>query len=153
MEMKHETPAGGPVLLYDGVCGFCNKTVQMILEHDRRGTMRFAALQSDYGRAVVERHPPLKNIDSMIYVESPGDAARERVFTRSTAALRVVSYLGGVWKLALVGSLLPRRLRDFLYDQFARRRYRMFGRYESCLLPPENVRRRFLDAPEPTSTP
>src|SRR2546423_12627317 len=69
-KMMVETTLNAPVLLYDGVCGFCNKTVQMILERDRRGTMRFAALQSDYGRAVVERHASLRGVDSVVFVEN-----------------------------------------------------------------------------------
>ncbi len=65
------TSETAPVLLYDGVCGFCNKSVQMILDHDRRGEMRFAALQSGYGLGVVGRHPELRGVDSVVYVERP----------------------------------------------------------------------------------
>ncbi|MDQ3916932.1 MAG: DCC1-like thiol-disulfide oxidoreductase family protein [Acidobacteriota bacterium] len=143
-----ETTADAPVLLYDGVCGFCNKTVQMILARDRRGAMRFAALQSDYGSAVVERHPELRGVDSVVYVEHyrGGD---ERVYVRSDAALRVLKYLGGAWKLLLVAYVLPKPVRDFFYDLFARNRYRMFGKFDSCMLPPPEVRSRFLDAGPP----
>ena len=141
-----ETTAEAPVLLYDGVCGFCNKTVQMILDHDRRGTMRFAALQSDYGRGVVGRHAELRGVDSVVFVEnSPGGG--ERVFVRSDAALRVLEYLGGAWRLLLFAArVVPKPVRDFFYDLFARHRYRLFGKYESCMLPPPEVRSRFLDA-------
>ena len=139
-----ETTVSAPVLLYDGVCGFCNKTVQMILDRDRRGTMRFAALQSDYGQAVIERHPTLRGIDSVVFVESSN--GEERVFIRSDAALKVVSYLGGFWKIFLAARILPKALRDYFYDLFARNRYRMFGKYDSCMLPPPEVRSRFLDA-------
>jgi predicted DCC family thiol-disulfide oxidoreductase YuxK len=143
-----ETTADAPVLLYDGVCGFCNKTVQMILDHDRKGTMRFAALQSDYGRAVVERHAELRGVDSVVYVEHSEERG-ERVYVRSDAALRVLKYLGGAWRLLLVAYVLPRPVRDFFYDLFARNRYRLFGKYESCMLPPPEVRSRFLDAGSP----
>lgn len=132
-----------PVLLYDGVCGFCNKTVQMVLDHDRRGTMRFAALQSDYGRAVVGRHPELRDVDTVVLVEHPGEG--ERVHIRSDAALRVAAYLGGWWKAFLVGRIVPRLLRDAAYNLVARYRYRLFGKYDSCMLPPPEVRSRFLD--------
>ncbi len=138
-----ETSVGAPVLLYDGVCGFCNKTVQMILDRDRRGLMRFAALQSDYGRAVVARHPELRGVDSVVYVEPA--AGGERVYVRSDAALKVASYLGGLWKVLLAARLVPRVLRDYFYDLFARNRYRFFGKYDACLLPPPEVRARFLD--------
>ncbi len=139
-----EPSGGAPLLLYDGVCAFCNRTVQMILDRDRRGLMRFAALQSDYGRAVVARHPELQGVDSVVYVERA--AGGERVYVRSEAALKVASYLGGVWKLFLAARLLPRRLRDYFYDLLARNRYRFFGKYDACMLPPPEVRGRFLDA-------
>jgi predicted DCC family thiol-disulfide oxidoreductase YuxK len=138
-----ETSVGAPVLLYDGVCGFCNKSVQMILDHDRRGLMRFAALQSDYGLRVVERHPELRGIDSVVYVERT--AGGERVHVRSDAALKVAAYLGGFWKLFLLAKVLPGGLRDYFYDLFARNRYKLFGKYDTCLLPPPEVRSRFLD--------
>ena len=139
-----ETKAGPPVLLYDGVCGFCNRSVQLILDHDRRGLMRFAALQSDYGQAVIERHPELRGVDSVIYVEqAPGG---ERVHVRSDAALKVAAYLGGFWRIFLAARVLPRALRDHCYDLFARNRYKLFGKYDSCMLPPPGVRSRFLDA-------
>ena len=139
-----ETSGAAPVLLYDGVCGFCNKSVQLILDHDRRGEMRFAALQSDYGQAVIERHPELRGIDSVVFVESR--AGGERIHIRSDAALKVAAYLGGFWKIFLAAKVLPRRLRDYFYDLFARNRYRLFGKYDTCLLPPPEVRSRFLDA-------
>ena len=138
-----ETSVGAPVLLYDGVCGFCNKSVQMILDHDRRGEIRFAALQSDYGQSVIERHPELRGVDSVVYVEpTPGG---ERVHVRSDAALKVAAYLGGFWKLFLAARVMPRPLRDYFYDLFARNRYKLFGKYDSCMLPPPEVRSRFLD--------
>ena len=140
-----ETSGGAPVLLYDGVCGFCNKSVQLILDHDRRGTMRFAALQSDYGQAVIERHPELRGVDSVVFVEKAAGGGGERIFVRSDAALKVADYLGGLWKLLLAAKVIPRPLRDYLYDLFARNRYRVFGKYDTCLLPPPEVRSRFLE--------
>ena len=139
-----ETSDGAPVLLYDGVCGFCNKSVQLILDHDRRGLMRFAALQSDYGQAVIERHRELQGVDSVVFVERARGG--ERVYVRSDAALKVTAYLGGFWKIFLAAKVIPRGLRDYLYDLFARNRYKFFGKYDSCMLPPPEVRSRFLDA-------
>ena len=139
-----ETSVGAPVLLYDGVCGFCNKSVQLILDRDRRGEMRFAALQSDYGQSVIERHPELRGIDSVVFIEQARGG--ERVYVRSAAALKVAAYLGGFWKIFLAARVLPVRLRDYCYDLFARNRYKLFGKYDSCMLPPPEVRSRFLDA-------
>ena len=145
-QLMVETTVNAPVLLYDGVCGFCNKTVQMILDRDPAGTMRFAALQSDYGRAVVERHTSLRGVDSVVFVENANGGSRERVFVRSDAALKVVAYLGGFWKIFLAAYVVPKPLRDYFYDLFARNRYRLFGKYDACMLPPPEVRSRFLDA-------
>ena len=140
-----ENEISHPVLLYDGHCGFCNKSVQHILKHDRQKTMLFAALQSDYGRAVVTRHRELNGVDSLVFVEPLDFAYLEQVFVRSDAALRVAGYLGWPWKLALIAYLVPRSVRDYLYDQFAKRRYRWFGKLDVCLLPSPEVRARFLD--------
>jgi len=134
-----------PVLLYDGLCGFCSKGVQRILRYDKRKTMFFAALQSEYGKSILTRHPELASIDSLVFVEPLDFAYLEQVFVRSDALLRVARYLGGLWKLTLAGYIIPRSIRDYLYDQFAKRRYRWFGKYETCLLPPPEVRARFLD--------
>jgi predicted DCC family thiol-disulfide oxidoreductase YuxK len=140
-----DASANNPVMLYDGVCGFCNKSVQLILDHDKRGEMRFAALQSDYGKAVKARHPFLESIDSVVLLEQTSFEKEERVFVRSSAALRLASHLGGAWKLFLVFYILPAPLRDFFYDLFARYRYKFFGKYDACMLPDASVRSRFLD--------
>lgn len=134
-----------PVLLYDGVCGICNRSVQAILRFDRHGTLRFAALDSDFARAVTRRHPELRGIDSLVYVDNPGDQD-ERVSVRSAAALRVADYLGGPFRVLLAARLVPAGLRDRLYDRFAAVRYRLAGRHDSCPLPAPEVRARFLDA-------
>lgn len=133
-----------PVLLYDGLCGFCDGTVQFILEHDRRRTLKFATLQGDYARDVIGRHPELAGIDSLVLVERDA-AGHENVYVRSEGALRVARYLGGVWHLARAVAIVPRFLRDWAYDAFARIRYRVFGRYDSCPIPTPEQRARFID--------
>jgi predicted DCC family thiol-disulfide oxidoreductase YuxK len=135
----------GPVLLYDGVCGFCNGAVRTILRFDRRGTLRFAALDSDFARAVIDRHPSLEDVDTVVFVDDPGQP-EENVSVRSAAGLRVARYLGGPWQVLLVAGLIPARLRDWLYDRFAGIRYRVFGKYDSCPVPAPDVRARFLDS-------
>lgn len=133
------------MLLYDGVCGVCNAAVRTILRFDRAGTLRFAALDSDYARAVFARHPAMDGVDSVVFVDEPGQPG-ERVAVRSAAALRVVDYLGGPWKLFGMARIIPAPVRDWLYDKFAGIRYRVFGKYDTCPLPPPQVRARFLDA-------
>ncbi|HEY7635678.1 MAG TPA: DCC1-like thiol-disulfide oxidoreductase family protein [Gemmatimonadales bacterium] len=134
-----------PVLLYDGACGFCAESVQLVLRHDRRRTLRFAALQGAYGRALRARHPELAGVDSMVWVEPSHTGGSDRVLVRSTAALRVARYLGGWWNLTLIGWLLPRPLRDALYNLIARHRHHLLETDPSCLLPGPEVRERFLD--------
>lgn len=133
-----------PVLLYDGTCGFCNASVQFIIARDRRKTMKFAPLQSDVGQQVIGRHPELEGVDSVVYVNAVGDASQETVAVRSDAALAVCRYLGAPWSWAGVARIVPARLRDAGYDLFARHRYRFFGRHDACMLPPRDVRDRFI---------
>lgn len=137
------------VLLYDGLCGFCDGAVQWILERDRRGTLHFAPLQGDFGQALLAQHAEARAVDSLILAEvdrRPGGELRATALQlRSAAALGAAREMGGVW--ARVGAVLrvvPRPLRDALYDLFARHRYRWFGRRADCRLPSDAERRRFL---------
>lgn len=133
------------VLLYDGLCGLCSRSVQQILRFESKKTMLFAALQSEYGKSILMLHPELEAIDSVVLVEPGAEAGNERVFVRSDALLHIARYLGGLWKLALAAYIIPRPVRDYLYDQFAKRRYRWFGKLDACLIPSPEVRARFLD--------
>lgn len=142
--MSEVTHRPAPVLLYDGICGFCNSAVQTILRLDRRGTLRFAALESGFAEGVIVRNPALDGVDSMVFVDNPG-GPDERVTVKSAAALRVAEYLGGPWRALLVAGVVPARLRDRLYDGFARIRYRIFGTHDTCPIPAPDVRARFLD--------
>ncbi len=134
--------ANNPLLLYDGVCGFCNKGVQTILALDKRGTMRFAPLQSKMGQEIVARHH-LEKIDSVVFVDR--SSGKEEIAIRSGAALKIADYLGGGWRLLGIFKIVPRPLRDFFYDLFAKYRYRFFGKHDSCMLPAPEVRARFVD--------
>lgn len=136
--------APGPVLLYDGICGFCNATVRFIVARDHRGTMQFAPLEGAFAREVIARHPELRGVDSLVLVRrgGPGD---DRVSTRSEAAIAVAAHLGGGLAVAArLARMLPRGLRDLAYDVFARHRYRVFGRFDACPLPSPDLRARFL---------
>lgn len=134
------------MLLYDGTCGFCADSVQLVLRHDRRGTLRFAALQGAFGQAVRGRHPELSRADTVVWVEPAARGRDERVLLRSDAALKVAGYLGGWFQLARVAAVLPRALRDAGYDLVARHRHQLSGDGPSCLVPGPEVRERFLDS-------
>ena len=136
----------GPVVLYDGVCGLCNRYVQFVLRRDRRGHFRFAPLQGAFGMAALARHGLAVGSDpsSIVLLEAPG-TAHERARVRSDAVLAVMSGLGGVWPWSAVLRIVPRVVRDAVYDLVARVRYRIFGRLEACPVPSPAERRLFLD--------
>src|ERR1051325_8710818 len=137
----------GPIILYDGVCGLCNSLVQFLLKRDTQGRLRFASLQSDFAAKVLQRHGiDPKDLDTMHLIENY-DQPDERVLQRSTAILRAGRELGGFWAaLAAVAGVVPRALRNPVYRFVARNRYRVFGKYDTCMLPEPNQRSRFLDA-------
>lgn len=141
-----DTVETGPVLLYDGVCGFCDRTVQFVLNRDPGGAMRFATLQGAFAAGILDRFPELRSADSLVLVEHDAPGKVSRVLLRSDAALEIGIYLGGaLGVLSRIGRLVPRFLRNAAYDVFARYRYRLFGRYDHCPLPPPLVRNRFID--------
>ena len=131
--------AEGPIVLYDGVCGLCNRSVQLILRNDRRGRFRFAALQSDAGRALLQKFGlPPEALDSVVLVDG------DRAWRKSRAALRIARRMDGPWPLLWPLVVVPRPLADFLYDRLAKNRYRIFGKLDACMIPPPEVRARFL---------
>jgi predicted DCC family thiol-disulfide oxidoreductase YuxK len=134
------------IILYDGVCGLCNRLVQFLIKRDKREGLRFASLQSDFAAKVLRRHgidpTDLDTFHLVVNYEQPD----ERVLNRSDAILRAWSELGGFWKtLASIAQIIPRALRDLLYRFVARNRYQVFGKYETCMLPDPDQRSRFID--------
>ena len=135
------------LLLYDGSCGFCARSVQFVLRHEtRRRTLRFAALDSSIGLEVRGRHPEIEGVDSVVWVE-PADAnVADRVLVRSAAVLCVLRYLDGVWRvLAAVAAIVPRSLADAVYDFIARHRHQLTRGNPACVLPTPEQRSRFID--------
>jgi len=139
-------PASNPIVFYDGVCGLCNRLVQFLLKHDREGRLRFASLQSDFAAKVLGRHGfDPKDLDTVHVVENY-DQPDERVLQRSDAILRAGRELGGFWSASSsIAKVVPRPLRDFVYRLVATNRYRMFGKFDTCMLPDPSQRSRFLD--------
>ena len=135
-----------PIVLYDGVCGLCNRSVQFLLKHDKGGRFRFASLQSNFAEKVLGRHgldpKDLDTVHVVVNYDQPG----ERVLQRSDAILRAGRELGGFWGASSsIAKILPRPLRDLVYRFVATNRYRVFGKYDSCMLPDPSQRSRFLD--------
>ena len=126
-----------PTVYFDGVCNLCNGAVNFLVSQDRQRVLRYAPLQGE----TAQRDLPAaarENLHSVIYQDEAG------VHERSEAILRMTMRLGGIWKIAGLGLLLPRFLRDWLYNLIARNRYRMFGKKDSCRMPTEEERELFL---------
>jgi predicted DCC family thiol-disulfide oxidoreductase YuxK len=132
-------------VLYDGVCGLCNRLLQFLLKHDRAEVFAFAALQSDAGKMMVSRSGGDPDDLTSFYVVADFRTARARVLTRSDAAVFVASQLGWPWRLLRMARWLPASVRNWLYDLVARNRYRIFGRYDRCLLPGPEHQCRFVE--------
>jgi predicted DCC family thiol-disulfide oxidoreductase YuxK len=128
-----------PVILFDGVCNLCNHSVAFVIRHDPRGRFRFASLQSPTGQALLRRHGmDAANVFSVILVDGG------RAFSRSPAAIRIAAELSGVWRLGAALWVIPRPVRDWMYEVVARNRYRWFGRRDACMMPTPELRARFL---------
>ena len=133
-------PGSRAVIVFDGVCVLCNGWVRFLLRHDHARRYRFAAMQSDAGRALLARHGlDPRDPASFLLIEG------ERAWTDSDAIRRVLAGLGGPWQFAHALAAVPRVVRDPLYRALARHRYRLFGRHADCLLPSAEARDRFLE--------
>ncbi len=138
-------PESNPIVLYDGVCGLCNRLVQFVLKHDKQDVFRFASLQSELASTLLQRHGLDPHDLDTVYVVVDYTQPTERLQARSDAILFLLGQLGGVWKVAVLGKILPRPLRDMFYGLVARNRYRVFGKFDSCMLPALKHRAKFLD--------
>ena len=134
-----------PILLYDGTCGFCARSVQFVLRHERGdGALRFARLEGPLGSALRSRRPELATIDSLLWYEPSTAGSPERLLWRSAGALRVARYLGGVWAvLGSLGALVTSPIRDAAYDWIARHRHQLAA--DACLIPTPGQKARFID--------
>jgi predicted DCC family thiol-disulfide oxidoreductase YuxK len=135
-----------PVLLYDGVCGLCNRLVQFILHRDRNAIFRFAALQSSLAARILARHGASPADLDTVYVVLNHELPNESLLSRSDAVIFVLQQLPGPWPLAASAlRLLPKFLRGPAYNAVARHRYRIFGRSDVCIMPRDADHTRFLD--------
>ena len=135
--------SANPILLYDGVCGLCNRLVQFVLKHDSAARFRFASLQSGYATRLVQPHGVNPDDLDTVYVTEAPEALPK---SRSDALIFILHKLGGLWgAVATTLRIFPKPLRDCGYNIVARRRYRIFGKYEICPLPEKKYQNRFLD--------
>ena len=137
-------PVSQTMLLFDGDCGLCHRTVQFFLAEDRGGVLRFAPLRGANAAPILKRHSvPVQQLTSLILVEGAG-SSDEEIFQKSTAVLRALGYLGGFWRVVGWMQAVPVVLRDGIYDWVAQRRHQWFGRGESCAIPSATARERLL---------
>ncbi|HEX8427270.1 thiol-disulfide oxidoreductase DCC family protein [Hymenobacter sp.] len=133
-------PSPAAVILFDGACNLCNGFVQFVINRDPAGRFHFTSLQSEAGRELLAQHglPPVAEPETVILIEN------QQVYTHSTAALRIVRQLSGLWPWLYAAIVVPRPLRDWAYRFVARHRYQWFGHRDACMLPTPALRQRFL---------
>lgn len=127
------------IILFDGTCNFCNNSVQFVFNRDPNGYFKFAPLQSETGRKLLNNHGLDKDINSFILIEN------EKCYIKSSAVLQVCRHLKGLWRFLTIFQIIPVPIRDFVYDIVAKNRYKLFGKKESCMIPSPEIRHRFLD--------
>ncbi len=128
------------IVIFDGVCNFCNGAVNFIIKRDPAGRFVFTPMQSPIGQGLIENYgAELAGLDTFLLVKDG------HCYERTDAALEITKDLTGFWYLFRIMKILPRPFRDYFYRLFARNRYALFGRRDTCMLPTESVRERFLD--------
>jgi predicted DCC family thiol-disulfide oxidoreductase YuxK len=127
------------IILFDGICNFCNFWVDFIIKRDKDKIFKFASLQSDAGKRIVEKYLIYKqDIESIILIKG------EDYFIKSEAALEIVKELNSAWKIFYIFKVIPLPLRDFIYDLIAKNRYAIFGKRDLCRVPSEEEKSRFV---------
>lgn len=131
--------AGNPILLFDGVCNLCNGFVQFIIKRDTKGFFRFTSLQSDIGQQLMQDHGfPTDELNTVILIKEG------KLYTHSDAPLQIVRHLPFPWPVLSVFALVPKVLRDRIYNWVARNRYRWYGKKDQCMVPTPELKARFL---------
>jgi predicted DCC family thiol-disulfide oxidoreductase YuxK len=128
-----------PVILFDGVCNFCDSTINFVIRRDKKGTIKFTPLQSFSGKQLLGQFGlPETDMQSFIFIENGVS------YNKSTAALRVCRYMNMLWPLCMVFLIVPKFIRDGVYDWIAKNRYKWFGVKDQCMVPTPEIRSRFL---------
>jgi len=128
------------IILFDGVCNLCNTSVNFVIEHDKKNIFKFAALQSDMGKKLaIENNINIADTDSIILID--GDSS----YIKSTAALYISKELSGAYPLLYAFMIIPKYLRDLIYNYIAKNRYKWYGKKESCMIPSPTLKDKFLN--------
>ncbi len=125
------------IVLFDGVCNFCNSSINLVIDNDPNVYFKFVSLQSTLGQTLTEKYQ-LKNIDTVILISN------NKAYTKSTAALKIAKKLKGLWPLTNIFIIIPTFVRDIVYDIIAKNRYKWFGKSDSCRMPTPELKERFL---------
>lgn len=134
------TTVSNPIILFDGVCNFCNYWVNFAIKRDKKKKLMFAALQGEAAKELLQQYQiNPTSLSSVILID------KGKAYTQSSAAIRICKYLDGGWKLFYGLMIIPKFIRDFFYNIIARNRYKWYGKKESCMVPTPELRERFLD--------
>ena len=129
------------IVLFDGVCNFCNSTILQIVKYDKTNKFRFSSLQSDFGiKTLKSLKMEENNLNTLIFIKNSNE-----VYTESAAVLEIINMLEGFPKVFLIFRVLPRWVRDFLYKKFSKNRYKLFGKKESCMIPTLELKEKFIE--------
>lgn len=126
------------IILFDGLCNFCDHSVQFIIKRDNKAIYKFTSIQSDVGQKILQKYKVPTYVDSLILISN------NKYYTKTSAALRICKDLNGGWKLLQCLLIVPKPIRDFFYSILSKNRYKWFGRKESCAIPSPELRKRFL---------
>ena len=128
------------VILFDGICNLCNRLVHFVIKRDKNNIFKFASLQSNYGTALLTHfHIPLNSFETIILYDG------KDIYFKSNAIIKILSSLGRQWKVVLIFKIIPEIIRNFFYDLIAKRRYKLFGKRDSCIIPNPEEKAKFMD--------
>ena len=134
-----DTQKHSAIILFDGVCNFCNSSINFVIRHDKKNHFRFAPLQSETGKQLLQQFEAGElPLDSIVLIEN------NKLYKQSTAVLKIAKQLGGAYRLLYGFVILPRFLRDAVYKYVAKNRYKWFGKKDSCMIPTKEIKEKFI---------
>ena len=137
--MNLPSSSDSKIILFDGVCNFCNYWVNFIIDHDKQNIFKFAALQSEKGKELLDKFElPKDDFDSFILI------SQNKVYKKTSAAFEIAKQLNGWPKILIPFGILPHSLTDLIYDLVAKNRYKFFGKKDACRIPTKEEKSKFL---------